>query len=506
MFLLELLRLHFDFWGEYPFIRFTALFIFLISILNFYYFKSKRNYLPPGPFCLPIVGYLPFIGDRPHLTFKSLQEKYGNVVSLYFGSRYVIVLCDYLAVREAFMKNAFLGRPPNAPNHVIKETVSFSVCSGYVWKEQRRFALHVFRNLGFGKHKMEDYIKEEIVFFLNTLQEYKGEPCNVRQYLSPSTSNNISALMFGRRMDYDDPKRILLNKVVDDLLRFFRPTGYHAFFPRLRSLLFRYEILGYKDVNVTIREMLNFVDDEIKYHQKTFDADNVRDYLDSYLLEMEKRKEKRDNSFTISMLRGNIPSLFGAGGSTVRTTIEWALLTMAAYPDVQKRIQAEIDDVIGHERTPFWMDHSSMPFTESVLMEIQRWKTVVPVNLVRYGLEDETVQGYYIPKGTIVFANLWEVHHDPRYWENPDDFIPERFLSEDKASVNKHPCYMPFTIGKRACPGESLAVMEVFLYFTSILQKFEVFPPNGTTVNFDASLGVIYEPLPYKLRLVLRNE
>ncbi|XP_067119573.1 cytochrome P450 2U1-like [Centruroides vittatus] len=403
------------------------------------------------------------------------------------------------------MKNAFLGRPPNAPNHVIQETVSFSVCSGYIWREQKRFALHAFRNLGFGKHKMEDHIKEELSFFLKTLEDHGDEAFNVRPYLSASTSNNISALMFGRRMHYDDPKRVLLNKVVDDLLRFFRPTGYHAFFPRLRSLLFRYELLGYKDVNFTIKEMLKFIDEEIKYHRKTLDADNVRDYVDSYLLEMEKKKESKNTSFSIPMLRGNISSLFGAGGSTIRTTLEWSLLTMAGYPDIQKKIHAEIDEVVGKEKTPSWMDHSSMPYTEAVLMEVQRWKTVVPVNLVRYGLRDETVQGYYIPKGTIVFANLWEVHHDSRYWDNPDKFIAERFLSEDGRTVIKHPCYMPFTIGKRSCPGESLAVMEVFLYFTTILQKFDILPPKGEVINFDAALGIIYEPLPYKLRFILRN-
>lgn len=83
------------------------------------------------------------------------------------------------------------------------------------------------------------------------------------------------------------------------------------------------------------------------------------------------------------MLKGNAPSLIGAGSTTVRATVEWCLLTMAKYPDVQQRIYSEIEDIIGRERSPQWADHILMPYTEAVLMEVQRWKTVVPINLLR---------------------------------------------------------------------------------------------------------------------------
>ncbi|GFU51077.1 vitamin D 25-hydroxylase [Trichonephila clavipes] len=113
----------------------------------------------------------------------------------------------------------------------------------------------------------------------------------------------------------------------------------------------------------------------------------------------------------------------------------------------------------------------SMPYTHAVLLEQMRWKTIVPLNLMHYSLADIKVGGYDIPKDTIVIANFWQAHNDPRYWDEPEKFKPERFLSNDGKSVLKSKYFMGFSLGKRVCPGESMAYLEMFLYFTSMLQK-----------------------------------
>ncbi|XP_022258486.1 vitamin D 25-hydroxylase-like, partial [Limulus polyphemus] len=119
---------------------------------------------------------------------------------------------------------------------------------------------------------------------------------------------------------------------------------------------------------------------------------------------------------------------------------------MAAYPDVQKRVQNEIDSFIGRERLPSWDDHLHLPYTQAVLYEAQRWQTIVPLSLLRYTREDTTVQGYNIPKGTIVMNNIWAVHNDPKYWKNPSEFFPEHFLSQDGTTLVKPEYFIPFTI------------------------------------------------------------
>ncbi|XP_023232361.1 vitamin D 25-hydroxylase-like [Centruroides sculpturatus] len=199
------------------------------------------------------------------------------------------------------------------------------------------------------------------------------------------------------------------------------------------------------------------------------------------------------------MLLGNIQTLYKVGTETIRIAIAWSLLTMAHYQEVQKKVQKEIDSVIGKDSFPSWTDHWKTPYTVSVMMEIQRWKTTVPFNLLRYALKDTTLQGYQIPEGTNILINLWSVHNDDAHWKNPNKFFPERFLNKETDYVKNEDAFMPFSIGKRSCPAKSLAKVELYLYFTYILQRYKVSFPEGFSHDLDGITGVFYRPKPYKL-------
>ncbi|GBN03819.1 Cytochrome P450 2U1 [Araneus ventricosus] len=164
---------------------------------------------------------------------------------------------------------------------------------------------------------------------------------------------------------------------------------------------------------------------------------------------MEVRQKKDANTtFTDDVLLGCISDIFGAGSETVRTSIGWIMYAMAGFLDVQEKVQKEILEVVGPDRNPEYQDQKSLPFCHAVMLEVIRWRTVVPLNLLRYTLADTNVAGFDIPAGTIVMGNLWAVHHDPRHWKDPDNFKPERFLAPDGKSVVKSPHYMPFSVGK----------------------------------------------------------
>jgi cytochrome P450 len=246
-------------------------------------------------------------------------------------------------------------------------------------------------------------------------------------------------------------------------------------------------------MNQQNQQMVDFVGEEILEHERTLDKDNIRDYVDGFLVERDRVKGQADNTFSLDMLSGNIRGFFSAGSDTVRTVLEWLFLTIAVRQDVQEKIYKEIEEVIGHDKQPTWSDRLNMPYTQCVIDEIQRWKTIVPLNLPRRTLADITVQGVNIPANTQLLANFYSVHHDPKIYEEPEQFKPERFLDESGNFVKREE-FLAFSYGKRSCPGESLAVAELFLYTTCIVRSYRLTVPEGIEPDFTESLGITSQP------------
>jgi len=186
---------------------------------------------------------------------------------------------------------------------------------------------------------------------------------------------------------------------------------------------------------------------------------------------------------------------FGAGSETVRTTSDWAMLLMAQHQDVQQQIQEELDTVVGRDRQVAWSDRRNLPYCSAAVLEVQRWASVVTMNLPRMANADCVVAGQPIPKGTTVFINFWSVHHDPERYANPSEFNPYHFFDAKQNQVIKREDFVPFSAGKRDCIGRSLAEVELFLYLTSIVQKFKVEPIDNVKLSFEKELGATLAPV-----------
>ena len=356
--------------------------------------------------------------------------------------------------------------------------------------------MKTLRDLGFGRDVMETRILDEIDHLFDVIDKSQDEPIHVRKVLAPSVSNNVAGLVFGHRFDYDHPRRLFLDDLLD-------PSKKNTFLiilmiifsnvPKLFKILAYFGLLGTRETREMSYQMIKMVSDEIDEHEKSLDTLNVRDYIDGFLIEMKKQQDDGKSSFTRDMLSGNVRGFFAAGSDTVRTTLEWIFLTLSVYPEVQDQLRTEIDTQIG-ERSPTWADRNRMPFTQAVLAEVQRWKTVVPLNLPRRTLEDIVVQGVKIPKNTQLLANFYSVHHDPKIWgDDESEFKPERFLDQNGQFVKRDE-FIAFSYGKRACPGESLAIVELFLYVTKIIQRYKLELPFGVKPDFSETIGLTSQP------------
>ncbi|XP_047372219.1 vitamin D 25-hydroxylase isoform X5 [Sciurus carolinensis] len=198
----------------------------------------------------------------------------------------------------------------------------------------------------------------------------------------------------------------------------------------------------------------------------------------------------------MKMTKMGVGELIIAGTETTTNVLRWAILLMALYPSIQGQVWKEIDLIVGPNRKPSWDDKCKMPYTEAVLHEVLRLCNVVPLGIFHATSEDVVVRGYSIPKGTTVITNLYSVHFDEKYWKDPEVFHPERFL-DSRGRFVKREALIPFSLGRRHCLGEHLARMEMFLFFTTLLQRFHLHFPHEVVPDLKPRLGMTLQPQPY---------
>ncbi|XP_040847770.1 cytochrome P450 2C3-like isoform X2 [Ochotona curzoniae] len=384
-----------------------------VILLSLWRQSHGKRKLPPGPTPLPIVGNLLQLNNKNiSKSLSRLAKEYGPVFTLYFGMKPTVVLYGYEAVKEALMDRGeeFSGRGPFPVLDRVAKGLGIVFSSGEIWKETRRFSLTVLRNMGMGKKTVEDRIQEEALCLIEELRKTNGAPCDPGLLLFCVPCNVICSIIFNNRFDYGDEK--------------------------FQSL--------------------------IKYFHENFALSATR---------WIQEKHKEQSEFTMENLLITVWDVFSAGTDTTSTTITFGLLLLLKHPEIAAKAQEEIERVIGRHRSPCMQDRSRMPYTDAVIHEIQRYVDLVPNNVSHAVTRSIEFRGYHIPKGTEILPSLTSVLYDDKEFPNPEKFDPGHFL-DASGNFKKSDYFMPFSTGKRACVGEGLARMELFLVLTTILQHF----------------------------------
>uniref|UniRef100_A0A2R8MKE3 Cytochrome P450 2D6 n=1 Tax=Callithrix jacchus TaxID=9483 RepID=A0A2R8MKE3_CALJA len=434
----------------------VAIFLLLVDLMHRRQRWAARY--PPGPMPLPGLGNLLHVDfqNTPNCC-SQLRRRFGDVFSLQLVWTPVVVLNGLEAVHEALVTQGedTADRPPTPINQV----------------------------LGIGPRS-------------------QGRPFRPNELLDKAASNVIATLTCGHRFEYDDPRFLRLLDLAQEGLK--EGSG---FLPQVLNsipVLLRIPWLAGKVLR-SQKAFLAQLDELLNEHRMTWDpAQPPRNLTDAFLAEMEKAKENPKSSFNDENLRMVVADLFLAGMVSTSITLAWGLLLMILHPDVQRRVQQEINDVIGQARPPEMGDQTRMPYTTAVIHEVQRFGDIVPMNMPHMTSRDIEVQGFLIPKGTAIFANLSSVLKDEAIWKKPFCFYPEHFLDAQGRFV-KPEAFLPFSAGRRACLGEPLARMELFLFFTCLLQRFSFSVPAGQPRPSNLPVGgfLVY-PSPYQLCAVPR--
>ncbi|KAM6219190.1 cytochrome P450 2J2-like [Rhynchocyon petersi] len=468
------------------------------------FFKNRRpkNY-PPGPWKLPFFGnFFQIDFEQPSKALDGLVNKYGNMFSVDIGPLHNVVVTGLPLIKEVLADpdHGAVNRPVSPLRKHIFKRRGVVLSNGQEWKEQRRFALTTLRNFGLGKKSLEERIQEEAYYLIEAIQEEKGQPFDPQFKITNAVSNIICSITFGERFEYEDVQFQELLKLVDEVTRLEVEMSSIIFniFPWIMKFL-----PGPHQTVIKDWEKLKlFVYQMIENHKKDWNPDEPRDFIDAYLKEITKHTGNATSSFDEENLVCSTLDLFVAGTETTSTTLRWALLYMALNPEIQEKVQAEIDKVIGQAQQPSIANRDNMPYTNAVIHEVQRMSNIVPMNVARSLQHDTNVAGYYLPKETMVMTNLTALHRDPKEWATPNTFNPEHFL--ENGQFKKRESFLPFSMGKRVCLGEQLARTELFIFFTAFLQKFTFQPPANEKLSLEFRKGAIVSPVSYHICAIPR--
>lgn len=465
-----------------------------------------RGELPPGPTPLPLLGNLLQVkGGEMVKSLLSLRDSYGQVFTVHFGPRRIVVICGYDNLKEAFIDQGdiFVARGEMPIFERMLRGYGVTVSSGERWKKLRQFTIMTLRNFGMGKRGIEERIQEEAECIINELQKNKGEICDPSPYLEHLSANVLFSIIVGNRFDYGDEKlHSMLRAANEGFLILSSVWGQlYEMFPGVM-----YYLPGPHNKMFSIFEGFEkFLLDRVKENQATLDVNSPRDFIDCYLIKKEQEKENPLSEFHIQNLIPTIMDLTFGGMETINTTLKYGLLMLLKHPDVEAKVHKEIDSIIGRHRHPSYEDRTKMPYTNAVLHEIQRFCDLLPMGVPHAVTRDTVFRGYFIPKGTDVYPMLTTVLQDPTQFKDPGNFNPAHFLDEN-GGFQKHKAFVPFSIGKRNCLGEGLARMELFLFLTTILQHFDLKSPIDIK-DIDLTpreSGIENVPRPYKLSFIPR--
>eukprot|EP00105_Crassostrea_gigas_P026902 XP_011448029.2 PREDICTED: vitamin D 25-hydroxylase [Crassostrea gigas] len=474
--------------------------MFLFSL--FYFSKKYRSGLS-GPSGLPFFGVIFRIEfSRLHLKLYEWTNKYGDIFQFSLLGKTYVTLNSAEIIREV------LGTEPNATITSSREPSFFGeYClenysdivfspNDKEWTKRRKLVHKLLHSYGEGIQLLEDEVLEKLKIVKRYVAENKNKDLDPNDVVAEFLFENLASLIAGTTdtqlqlwmKEMEECSNEIAAPIVDLVFRTFPVLLKLPFSMTKKPAYCRY----------TIDEIVNIVrkisiEKEIKHG-------------------MYYEIKKRQHFISEKELKGIFNNVIGAGFLTSRGTLTSVIHLLAEYPTIQKKIQDEIDEVIGN-REAHVTDRRSCPLTEAFILETLRYIAHTPLAIPHYTSETCTIRGHTIGKGTTILTNLWTVHHS-KEWGDPFTFRPDRFLDNSglllPASHPRRQRLLIFGFGKRSCIGEVFAKNRVFLFFATLMQICNVTKPSAETLIHldprDMMPGLVLQPKPYKVQFKLRND
>jgi len=509
-------------------LSYPILFAICVILLCFYLLnsiKERPKNFPPGPSRIPYWGnYLHIRKENyfhSHKALVKLHEKYNTeLLGLFIGQVPVVAIRKYDLIKEVLWRDEFSDRAdlPIIRNRGFGKLIGIFFSAGQFWKDQRWFSLRYLRDFGFGRRDdgIEDTIADEMRNFIEFLTS-KPKPEDKDVCVETGIVKMPDAI-YGPALNcvhypisktkFDDYKSMRnVGRAATNFLTSIDTTGSAInIAPWLRFFGPRY--WGWSQSYEENAVLFDFAQKVVDEHKKTYDPECIRDFIDVFISEMNhlKKINRLDTSFTEEQLRYTVTDYMFPAPVGIGHTLNFLFAHLIINPEIQVKIQKEIDDVVGRARFPTINDRQNMHYTEASLREALRMDTLVPLSISRRATRDTTLGGYDIPAGTVILPNLWAMHNDPEMWGDPENFRPERWL-DDKGHLLKKDWSLPFGAGKRLCAGETFARNTMFLFIGAIMQHFSLSVPKGHKLPepWKHTSGITLTMPSYMMQVKLRD-
>ena len=465
------------------------------------------------------------MGRNPHVDFTRMADKYGDVFSLMLGNRLVVVLNGLNVIQETIIKHptVFAGRPQLHTFNLANPHGNSLTVGDYTpnWRLSRKMMVAAVHNFAKNTSTLEKKLLKESERLVCCLKQQKDKAFDVRITLKFAIANIIFNALFGINRSYDDPDLRRLLELADNYREAVHGSSHIDFMPFLKHLPNR----ALKKLVLAIKEVSSATKKMFLKNKETYTNGRVRNIADGFIdvLEKEAMKEKEngqnneDTQVEMAPLLNDeqivhvLSELFGASLDTSSITIYWGLAYLIKHPEIQSQLQDELDNAVGRDRLPTLTDIPSLPLLQATVYELLRVTSVAPLAIPHSTTTETTIRDFTIPKDTMVFVNLWSLHRDPAIWEDPEVFNPRRFLNDAGELIDPKTFggFLPFSGGRRRCPGESLALKTLPVLLASLIHSFRFsqdgLPAEYQGINVEGHFGLTLMPEKFYTLIEERN-
>ncbi|XP_040988694.1 flavonoid 3'-monooxygenase CYP75B137-like isoform X2 [Juglans microcarpa x Juglans regia] len=464
--------------------------------------KAAVPPLPPGPRGLPIVGYLPFVGTELHTKFEQLYGIYGPIYKVWLANKLCVVISSPSLVKEVVRDQDVIFS--NRDTNIVARIVTYGAVDiafsphGADWKMLRK----MFVREMLSPANLDSTLplrREEVRNTIRNVYDKKGTPVDVGELAFVTVMNAIMNMLWGGTLHGEEGAKFgaEFKHIFAELVMILGKPNVSDLFPALA----RFDLQGIgrkaKRISQTIDRVLDYaINKEIKSLAKAKENGTTKTGQKDFLQVLLELREQDDGAPSMSMtqLKALVFDIVVAGSDTTTTMSEWVMARLLKHPEIMRKVTEELTEIVGLDNL---VEESHLPklhYLEAVIKEAFRLHPPGPFLLLRTPSESSIIGGYLVPKGSSIFLNVWSIQRNPKYWDNPLEFKPERFLNNASGTFDysgNNLKYLPFGSGRRICAGLTLGERTLKYILASFLHSYEWKLLQGSEIEFSDMFGAI---------------